>query len=59
VSATPSETSSAPPRARLVLITLILVAAAARVALTDIGLAFDASHTELNPVAVGCSLGLA
>jgi hypothetical protein len=52
VSATPSETSSAPPRAGL-------VAAATSVALTDIGAVLDASHTELNPVAVGYSLGLA
>lgn len=55
-----------PPRAGLVLGTLILVAAVANlnlsvanVALPDIGKAFDASQTELNLVAVGYSLGLA
>jgi MFS transporter, DHA2 family, multidrug resistance protein len=58
--------ATAPPRAGLVLITLILVAAVANlnlavanVALPDIGEAFDASQTELNLVAVGYSLGLA
>jgi MFS transporter, DHA2 family, multidrug resistance protein len=66
VSATQSETGTAPARAGLVLITLILVAAVANlnlavanVALPDIGRAFDASQTELNLVAVGYSLGLA
>ena len=56
----------APARAGLVLGTLILVAAVANlnlavanVALPDIGLAFSASQTELNLVAVGYSLGLA
>jgi MFS family permease len=58
--------SSAPARAGAVLATLILVAAVANlplavanVALPDIGLAFDASQTQLNLVAVGYSLGLA
>ena len=58
--------SNAPPRAGLVLATLILVAAVANlnlavanVALPDIGKAFDASQTALNLVAVGYSLGLA
>jgi MFS transporter, DHA2 family, multidrug resistance protein len=58
--------ATAPPRAGLVLISLILVAAVANlnlavanVALPDIGKAFDASQTELNLVAVGYSLGLA
>jgi DHA2 family multidrug resistance protein-like MFS transporter len=61
-----SEPAASPPRAGLVLITLILVAAVANlnlavanVALPDIGKAFDASQTELNLVAVGYSLGLA
>jgi MFS family permease len=56
----------APPRAPLVLLTLILVAtvanlnlSVANVALPDIGLAFDASQIQINLVAVGYSLGLA
>ncbi len=60
------EGASAPARARLVLISLVLVAAVANlnlavanVALPDIGQAFDASQVELNLVAVGYSLGLA
>jgi EmrB/QacA subfamily drug resistance transporter len=59
-------TSAAPPQARLVLISLILVAAVANlnlavanVALPSIGAAFDASQTALDLVAVGYSLGLA
>jgi DHA2 family multidrug resistance protein-like MFS transporter len=58
--------SSAPDRAGLVLISLILVAAVANlnlavanVALPSIALAFDASQTSLNLIAVGYSLGLA
>ena len=58
--------SSAPARAGLVLITLILAAgianinlAVANVALPDIGKAFQASQTALDLVAVGYSLGLA
>src|SRR6187399_2935748 len=58
--------SSAPPRAKLVLTALIAVAAVANlnlavanVALPDIGKAFDAGQTALNLVAVGYSLGLA
>src|SRR6187399_1928502 len=58
--------SSAPPRAKLVLTALIAVAAVANlnlavanVALPDIGKAFDAGQTSLNLVAVGYSLGLA
>ncbi len=50
----------------MVLLALILVAAVANlnlavanVALPDIGVAFDASQTQLNLVAVGYSLGLA
>ena len=61
-----STASAGPPRAGLVLAALILVAAVANlnlavanVALPDIGLAFDASQTALNLVAVGYSLGLA
>ncbi len=60
------ETSTAPARAGVVLISLILVAAVANlnlavanVALPDIGKAFDAGQTSLNLVAVGYSLGLA
>jgi MFS transporter, DHA2 family, multidrug resistance protein len=62
----PGESSTAPPRAGLVLVSLILVAAVANlnlavanVALPDIGKAFDAGQTTLNLVAVGYSLGLA
>lgn len=58
--------STQPAKAMAVLGTLILVAAVANlplavanVALPSIGLAFDASQTELNLVAVGYSLGLA
>ncbi len=57
---------TAPDRAPLVLMTLILVAAVANlnlavanVALPDIGQAFDASQTGLDLVATGFSLGLA
>jgi len=64
--AAPASTSSAPPRAGLVLAALISVAAVANlnlavanVALPDIGKAFDASQTGLDLVAVGYSLGLA
>jgi MFS transporter, DHA2 family, multidrug resistance protein len=62
----PRETSTAPARAGIVLLSLILVAAVANlnlavanVALPDIGKAFDAGQTSLNLVAVGYSLGLA
>ena len=58
--------STVPDRARLVLFSLILVAAVANlnlsvanVALPDIGESFDSSQTMLNLVAVGYSLGLA
>src|ERR671910_873272 len=58
--------SSAPPRAKLVLGALIAVAAVANlnlavanVALPDIGKAFDPSQTGLDLVAAGYSLGLA
>jgi MFS transporter, DHA2 family, multidrug resistance protein len=57
---------TAPERSRIVLITLILVAAVANlnlavanVALPDIGKAFDSSQTTLDLIAVGYSLGLA
>jgi EmrB/QacA subfamily drug resistance transporter len=60
------EASSAPNRAGLVLLALILVAAVANlnlavanVALPSIGSAFNASQTSLNLIAVGYSLGLA
>ena len=63
---TATVTSESPPRAKVVLGTLILVAgvaninlAVANVALPDIGKAFDAGATGLNLVAVGYSLGLA
>ena len=61
-----TEKSSAPARAGLVLLALILVAAVANlnlavanVALPSIGAAFNASQTSLNLIAVGYSLGLA
>jgi EmrB/QacA subfamily drug resistance transporter len=61
-----TDASTKPARSGAVLTTLILVAAVANlpmavanVALPDIGLAFDASQTQLNLVAVGYSLGLA
>jgi MFS transporter, DHA2 family, multidrug resistance protein len=57
---------SAPPRATLVLVALILVAgvanlnlSVANVALPDIGRHFDSSQTTLDLIAVGYSLGLA
>jgi DHA2 family multidrug resistance protein-like MFS transporter len=60
------DTSSAPRRAGLVLVSLILVAAVANlnlsvanVALPSIGEAFDSSQVTLNLIAVGYSLGLA
>ena len=61
-----AERGSAPERAGLVLLALILVAAVANlnlavanVALPSIGAAFDSSQTTLNLIAVGYSLGLA
>jgi len=61
-----SQASTAPDRAGLVLLALILVAAVANlnlsvanVALPSIGAAFDSSQTTLNLIAVGYSLGLA
>ena len=58
--------ATAPARAGLVLVSLILVAAVANlnlavanVALPSIGAAFDSSQTALNLIAVGYSLGLA
>jgi MFS transporter, DHA2 family, multidrug resistance protein len=57
---------ASPARERMVLASLIVVAAVANlnlavanVALPDIGKAFDASQTELDLIAVGYSLGLA
>ena len=62
----PPEESLVPARARLVLVSLIAVAAVANlnlavanVALPDIGRAFDSSQAALDLVAVGYSLGLA
>ena len=64
--ATPAEASTQPDRAGAALFALILVAAVANlnlsvanVALPSIGVAFDASQTSLNLIAVGYSLGLA
>jgi MFS transporter, DHA2 family, multidrug resistance protein len=61
-----AEASTAPDKAQLVLLALILVAAVANlnlavanVALPSIGAAFDASQVSLNLIAVGYSLGLA
>ena len=61
-----SATDSAPDRAPIVLVSLILVAAVANlnlavanVALPDIGKHFDSSQTTLDLIAVGYSLGLA
>lgn len=58
--------SQAPQRAGIVLIALILGAivanlnlSVANVALPDIGKALDSSQTELNLIAIGCTLGLA
>src|SRR5918994_724209 len=65
-SASDVAASTAPRRAGLVLVALILVAAVANlnlavanVALPEIGRAFDSSQSALNLVAVGYSLGLA
>jgi MFS transporter, DHA2 family, multidrug resistance protein len=65
-SPTAAEQSKAPDGAKLVLISLIIVAgvanlnlSVANVALPDIGKAFDAGQTGLDLVAVGYSLGLA
>jgi MFS family permease len=64
--ATTGVTDEAPPRAGLVLLSLILVAgvanlnlSVANVALPDIGKHFDSSQTTLDLIAVGYSLGLA
>ncbi len=65
-TAPPAASGTSPGNAKVVLGTLILVAAVANlpmavanVALPSIGAAFDASQTQLNLVAVGYSLGLA
>ncbi len=62
----PAPSVGAPPHARLVLSALILGAlvaninlAVANIALPDIGRAFGTGQTQLNLVAVGCTLGLA
>jgi MFS family permease len=61
-----TDRGSEPQRAKLVLLSLIVVAAVANlnlsvanVALPDIGESFDSSQTALNLIAVGYSLGLA
>ena len=66
ISATPAGGAGVPEKGSLVLASLIIVAAVANlnlsvanVALPSIGLAFDASQTQLDLVAVGYSLGLA
>jgi DHA2 family multidrug resistance protein-like MFS transporter len=63
---TRADASTVPERAKVVLLSLILVAAVANlnlsvanVALPDIGKSFDASQTMLDLIAVGYSLGLA
>ena len=65
-SETAGSTATAPARAGVVLVSLILVAAVANlnlavanVALPSIGEAFDSGQTMLNLIAVGYSLGLA
>ena len=65
IASGPAE-SGEPPNARIVLGSLILVAAVANlnlsvanVALPDIGKSFDSSQTMLDLIAVGYSLGLA
>jgi MFS transporter, DHA2 family, multidrug resistance protein len=65
-SGTAHAQAEAPARAGIVLTALILAAivanlnlSVANVALPDIGRALDASQTELNLVAIGCTLGLA
>src|SRR5512147_689933 len=62
----PASASSEPANARMVLLTLIIIAAVANlplamanVALPSIGAYFDATQTQLNLVAVAYSLGLA
>jgi EmrB/QacA subfamily drug resistance transporter len=64
--ASTSDSETAPPRAGLALTALILGAivanlnlSVANVALPDIGKAFDAGQTQINLVAIGCTLGLA
>ncbi len=65
-TASTSDSESAPPKAELALTALILGAivanlnlSVANVALPDIGKAFDAGQTQINLVAIGCTLGLA
>jgi DHA2 family multidrug resistance protein-like MFS transporter len=65
-TATMPATPAAPARAGLALTALILGAivanlnlSVANVALPDIGKAFDAGQTQINLVAIGCTLGLA
>lgn len=63
---TSADTETAPAKAGLALAALILGAivanlnlSVANVALPDIGRAFDAGQTQINLVAIGCTLGLA
>ncbi|MGA1479628.1 MAG: MFS transporter [Candidatus Nanopelagicales bacterium] len=65
-TAAPSESTVVPKRAGIVLVALILGAivanlnlSVANVALPDIGKALDAGQTEINLIAIGCTLGLA
>ena len=65
-SSTNAARAQAPRRAGVVLVALILGAivanlnlSVANVALPDIGKSLDASQTELNLIAIGCTLGLA
>lgn len=62
----PEDGGTTPAKAGLVLIALILAAvvanlnlSVANVALPDIGKALDAGQTEINLIAIGCTLGLA
>lgn len=62
----PSDSVVVPKRAGIVLTALILAAivanlnlSVANVALPDIGRALDAGQTEINLIAIGCTLGLA
>jgi MFS family permease len=62
----PASSPQVPARARLILVALItgaLVAninlSVANIALPDIGRAFDATQTQVNLIALGCTLGLA
>jgi len=65
-SGQPNPGQSGPARAGIVLTALILAAlvanlnlSVANIALPDIGRAFDATQTQVNLIALGCTLGLA